>query len=115
MNKEQIANRKLATIQKLTWKYFWKQKWEELCRGFKVIFIILAFLVIIYSTVFAVVYIIHIVLPAWFETDPMWEYENILRINCIINIVGWVYFGLYKWFSSNWEKAKKKAMREVGK
>ncbi len=112
MNKEQ-------RIKKLTWKYFWEQKKEEVCKVFrcipliaKTIFYIIILVIVFVSTCAAWAYLLITFFPD--EAGETYQkYPGLFRINFIINITGWIYFGLLAWGNSNWKKAKKRAVEEV--
>lgn len=76
----------------LTWKYFWEQKWEEVCGVF--------FSLAILSGVAG----LSIFILSFVEKSPTW----FRGVGGIITAF-WIIYGIYYWIKSNWEKAKNRA------
>ena len=104
---------KQEKIKQKTWEYFWKQKKEELCGFFKEAFSVIKLFGGCFSIFFVLVYFVTLLVGDFGEASNLTIL--ILRINFLINIIGWPCFGLYKWLSSNWEKARERAIMESKK
>ena len=89
---------KQEKIKSLTWKYFWKQKKEEIFKFIKQIREVLILFVIVGLFTLAVLfYIVAMIVILFF-------------VGCAIFLL---IQSVYIWVSSNWKKAKSRAMSEI--
>ena len=96
-------------IRQRTWKYFWKQKWEEISNVLLVIFIIIS----IAGLVFQVGWICEGAGTGRGCVEPYEPMFNIwVMISGLITTGIWILFGLVYWIRKNWKEASKKAKKD---
>ena len=95
-------------LNRLTWKYFFKQKWEEIS-------IVLLVLFIIWSAA-GLIFQFGWVCQGWWSdgcityetTFPIW-----MMISGLITTGIWAIVGLIYWIKENWEYALEKAKKKL--
>lgn len=109
-------------FKRLTWKYFFQQKREEIFRFFK-----LVLSVILFSAV--VIFILVLINNYIAYPFGKWLYENVggyysdIFIFClfgwmVLSLIGAIIYclssSIWNWIKSNWRKAKERAEKELG-
>ena len=85
---------KQERIKQRAWKYFWEQKLEEIKKLMFPVYLLSIF--VSYCLVFS-------------------SFLGYASSYLIINIIGWIIYGIVKWLKSNWTKAIKRAKEDENK
>ncbi len=96
-------------LRKLTWKYFWKRKREEVWEFIKVITPISLFFIYLTS---AVISLAHLILISTEEAVPLFMVYGGLYLFSIMTIV-LVSFLLIDWLLDNWKLATEDAIKTM--
>ena len=101
---------KMNKLNRLTWKYFFEQKWEEVSQVLLCIFIIIS----VAGVVFQVGWICE---GAGSEEGCIEPYEPMFNIwvmiSGLITTGIWVIVGLIYWIKTNWKWAREKAKERL--
>lgn len=102
-------------LDKLTWKYFWQQKWEEISIVLGIIFIIISILGVVLQVGWACkqedCYEFHCDCKVPYEPSfPRW-----IMYTGFVTTGIWILIGLNYWLSTNWKLARERARKEVKK
>jgi len=93
----------------LTWEYFWQQKFKEVS-----IFLLCSFVIIFIPYWFGKL-LIKIGLYIPYEMNfELWA-MGLISLLFSLFILGIIFLGLHEWLSGNWEKAKRRAKKELRK
>jgi len=103
---------KQEELKRLTRKYFWEQKWEEICS-----FIFLIFMIISFLGVLAQIGWINTNSCNLFYKECNLPYEPMFprwMMYCGLITTGfWIIIGFLYWIQSNMEEAKNRAKKEL--
>jgi hypothetical protein len=120
---------KQEQLKKLTWKYFWQQKLQEVGHFFKKLFVILGILLgSVASLIVISIFTSRIglwLLNAFTYSNEVYYYLEVLGdyIACsfmgillllfLTLVIGVIYNSIRIWIKSNWKKAKRRAKRKL--
>jgi len=98
-------------IKRLTWKYFWQQKIKEICYGVE--YFIVAYLCMgwIFGLVFLVFAFEDDLWNGFIYTGNWWAFIPIILWIIFLFIV--ITDAFIYWIDENWEKASKRAKKEL--
>jgi uncharacterized BrkB/YihY/UPF0761 family membrane protein len=98
-------------IKRKIWKYFLQQKAKEIWEGVSFIFLLTFALLVVFGIMgllFHIGYYLLKFIPEY--TQNIMSLIGIIAIGLFMLFVfGW---GIYDWLKSNWEKAKRRALKE---